>query len=251
MNPVHGKFLARPGAVNVAHVVERCRVLGPGERFVIWVQGCPLRCPGCHNPQFLAFRDATWVDVGNLADRVETVRGIEGVTFVGGEPFAQARALASLAARLRDTGLSVMAYSGFTLDQLLAGVAPDALALLNACDLLMDGPYLRGSATQKPWRGSDNQQLIALSDRYATEQIAAWNQPVGQSFELRVAPDGTLEVLGIPPMDLVASFPARVSAATGTRPPASHVSDTSHGKIAERTGGDATTNNLFKEGTIP
>jgi len=250
MNPVHGKILARPDAVNIAHVVERCRVLGPGERFVIWVQGCPLRCPGCHNPQFLAFRDAAWVDVGDLADHVKIIHGIEGVTFVGGEPFAQARALASLAARLRDTGLSVMAYSGFTLDQLLAGVTPDALALLNACDLLMDGPYLRGSATQKPWRGSDNQQLIALSNRYGAE-VRGWNQPTGQSFEMRVAPDGTLEVLGIPPLDLVASSPTRVSAATRTRPPASQVSDASPGKIARRTDGEETEDNLFKKGMIP
>ena len=250
MNPVYGTILARPDAVNIAHVVERCRVLGPGERFVIWVQGCPLRCPGCHNPQFLAFRDATWVDVGDLAGRVKTLQGIEGVTFVGGEPFAQARALAALAARLRDSGLSVMAYSGFTLDQLLAAVVPDAVALLDTADLLMDGPYLRGRATHKPWRGSDNQQLIALSDRYGAE-VRGWNQPTGQSFEMRVAPDGTLEVLGIPPLDLVASLPTRVSAATETRPLVSQMSDTFPGKIAGRTDGEETENNLFKEGTIP
>jgi anaerobic ribonucleoside-triphosphate reductase activating protein len=188
--------------------------------------------------------------VGDLADCVKTIQGIEGVTFVGGEPFAQARALASLASRLSDSGLSVMAYSGFTLDQLLDGVVPDALALLNASDLLMDGPYVQNLTTQKPWRGSDNQQLIALSERYGAE-VRGWNQPTGQSFEMCVAPDGTLEVLGIPPLDLVASLPTHVSAATETRPLASQVSDTSPGKIARRTDGEETEDNLFKKGAIP
>ena len=197
------QILARTDAVNVAHMVERCRVLGPGERFVLWVQGCPLRCPGCHNPQFLEFKHATWIGVESLADRIATVRGIEGLTVVGGEPFAQARALASLARKVRDSGLSVMAYSGFTYEELADECVPGAVSLLNASDLLMDGPYLRGRPTEKPWRGSDNQRLIALSARYGKDEVLAWNQPVGQSFELRVRGDGTVEVLGIPPADLV------------------------------------------------
>jgi anaerobic ribonucleoside-triphosphate reductase activating protein len=83
------------------------------------------------------------------------------------------------------------------------------MALLNASDLLMDGPYQQDLATQKPWRGSDNQQLIALSDRYGAE-VRDWNQPTGQSFEMRVAPDGTLEVLGIPPASLTSTVAAAV-----------------------------------------
>ena len=94
----------RPDAVNAAHIVRRCRVLGPGQRFVLWVQGCPLRCGGCHNPDFLAFRDATWMKVDELARLVLETGGIEGVTFVGGEPFAQAAALARLARQIRRGG---------------------------------------------------------------------------------------------------------------------------------------------------
>jgi anaerobic ribonucleoside-triphosphate reductase activating protein len=143
-----------------------------------------------------------------LVSRVLATAGIEGLTIVGGEPFAQARALATLAAQVRRGGLSVMVYSGYTFEELASGKVPDARPLLGATDLLMDGPYLRDLPTQKPWRGSDNQQLIALSDRYSTEEVAVWNQPVGQSFEMRVAPDGTLEVLGIPPATLVSAVSA-------------------------------------------
>ena len=122
-DPVH-KILSRPDAVNVAHVVERCRVLGPGERFVLWVQGCPLRCPGCHNPDFLAFRDATWLSVDSLNSRILDTSSIEGVTYVGGEPFAQAGALARLARAVRRSGLTVMAYSGYAIEELASGVLP-------------------------------------------------------------------------------------------------------------------------------
>jgi anaerobic ribonucleoside-triphosphate reductase activating protein len=190
--------LSRPDAVNVAHLVERCHVLGPGERSVIWAQGCPLRCPGCHNPGFLPFVDATWMTIGKLEGRILATTGIEGVTFVGGEPFSQARALGVLAQRVRRAGLSVMVYSGYTVEQLASGVEPYAKWLLYSADLLMDGGYRQELPTVRPWRGSDNQRLIALSSRYAS-QVEAWNQPLGQDFEIRMQADGTLEVLGIPP----------------------------------------------------
>lgn len=203
MNQPRHHALSRPNAVNVAYVVERCHVLGPGDRFVIWVQGCPLRCPGCHNPDFLPFVDATWMTIGELEGRILATTGIEGVTFVGGEPFAQARALAALAQRVRRAGLSVMVYSGFMLEELLSGVVSDATWLLYSADLLLDGPYRQNLPTQKAWRGSDNQRLIALTSRYSG-QVEEWNQPRGQDFEVRVRADGTLEVLGIPPTSLVA-----------------------------------------------
>jgi len=197
------RTLSRPDAVNVAHLVERCRVLGPGERSVIWAQGCPLRCPGCHNPQYLPFVDAVWTTIEELERRILATTGIEGVTFVGGEPFAQARALGVLAQRIRRAGLSVMVYSGYTVEQLVSEIEPYAMWLLYSADLLMDGPYRRELPTQRPWRGSDNQRLIALSPRYANE-VEAWNRSRGQGFEVRIRADGSLEVLGVPPATLSA-----------------------------------------------
>jgi len=194
-------WLHRPGSVNVAHLVERCCVLGPGRRFAIWVQGCPRRCPGCHNPGFQPFRDADWMTVDSLAARIVGRCDVEGITLVGGEPFVQAEALAGLSRRVREAGMTVMTYTGYTYESLLRGDVPHAKSLLQASDLLMDGPYRRDLPTGKPWRGSDNQRLIALSFRYA-EWIEGWNEPTGQDFEIRVGADGSIEVLGIPPADL-------------------------------------------------
>jgi len=185
----------------VAYMVERCRVLGPGERFCLWVQGCPLNCPGCHNPQFLPFAERAWHTVTGLVEKVLAVPGIEGITLLGGEPSAQSRSLARLARPLRQAGLTVMTYSGFTLAELRAGIMPQAEELLEQTDLLLDGPYIQNSPTARPWRGSDNQRLIALTDAYR-EQAARWNEPLGQQFELRMRPDGGAELLGIFPSDI-------------------------------------------------
>ncbi len=192
---------ASPESVNVAHIVERCRVLGPGERFVLWVQGCPLRCHGCHNPQFQPFEDKLWLSVSQLAARVLSVPDIEGVTYVGGEPFAQAEALAALSRRLHAGGLTVMTYTGFTLESLRCSALSHARELLADTDLLLDGPYRQDLPTARPWRGSDNQRLFALSDRYVDE-VRRWNLPIGQRFEIHLSSKGEIEILGIPPLGL-------------------------------------------------
>lgn len=196
------RILARKDAVNVSHMVQRCRVLGPGERFVLWAQGCPLRCPGCHNPQFQPFRDACWLPIECLEERILSVQGIEGVTYVGGEPFAQAQALTGLSRRLRQRGLTVMVYSGFTYEELEGSVLPHSAALLRETDLLLDGPYRQDLPSDRPWRGSENQRLIALSKRYR-KQLATWDEPTGRQFEVRLDENGGIEILGIPPGELV------------------------------------------------
>ena len=201
------QILSKPEAVNVAYQVERCRVLGPGVRFVLWVQGCPLRCPGCHTPWFQPFADAEWVGVDALATRIVSVADIAGLTIVGGEPFCQARALAALSGELQQQGLSVMVYSGFTFAELMAGAVPDAGLLLAKADLLMDGPFFQDLRTTRPWRGSDNQRLISLSSRYAGF-VDEWNKPLGRSFELRLRTGGQLEIVGIPPAGLPESMGA-------------------------------------------
>jgi len=187
----------RRDMVNVAYLAERCRAFGPGERFVLWIKGCPFRCPGCRVTNFLQSVDSEWMTIKDLERRVLATGGIEGVTFAG-EPFAHARALGILAHRLRRAGLSVVVYSGYTVEQLVSGIEPYAMWLLYSTDLLLDGPCCRDLPTQKPWRGSDNQRLIALTSRYSG-QVEAWNRPTGQDFEVRVRADGTLEVLGKPP----------------------------------------------------
>lgn len=185
-------------AVKVAHVVDRCRAFGPGERFVLWVEGCSPQCSGCHSSDLPSSVDCEWTLIEDLEHRILVTGGLEGLTVTGCEPFVQARALGVLAQRVRRAGLSVMVHSNFMVEQLVSGVVPYAQWLLYSADLVMEGRYRQDLPTAKPWRGSDNQRLLALSSRYAS-QVEAWNQPLGRDFEIRVQADRTLEVLGIPP----------------------------------------------------
>src|SRR5690606_38213583 len=88
---------------------------------------------------------------------------------LGGEPFAQAEALADVARRVREqAGLSAMVFTGYTLEQLRAAQRPDWDALLGATDLLVDGLYVREQfETRRRWIGSANQRAHFLTDRYA------------------------------------------------------------------------------------
>ena len=155
-------------ALRIAQVIEDTEAEGPGRRFAVWVQGCPLRCAGCCNPQMLRFEGGTETTSEDLAARCLATPGIEGVSLLGGEPSAQAEALGDFARRVRAAGLSVMIYSGFTRAELEA--RPEARALLAACDLLVDGPYLRDQPEpRRRWIGSANQGLHFLTARYAAD----------------------------------------------------------------------------------
>lgn len=146
---------------------------GPGNRFAIWVQGCPFRCPGCCNPHYLSFSSDTAEQIsprGLSTEILEYKDEIEGVTFIGGEPFSQAKALAELAEIIRQHGMSIMVFSGFTLAQLSNSKAPEfenRKALLAQTDLLVDGLYLREQhVSDRRWIGSANQEIHFLTDRY-------------------------------------------------------------------------------------
>lgn len=152
--------------LNLAGWEPRSGVNGPGERFVLWAQGCRRRCPGCFNPDFQPIRPARNVPVDELARRILQIPGLEGVTYSGGEPMLQAGPLLALSRRLRLAGLSIVCYSGETLDELRASSDPDVTALLGCLDILIDGPYREEERAALPWRGSRNQQVHLLTPRY-------------------------------------------------------------------------------------
>ena len=183
-------------SIVVNRILDRCEVLGPGVRAVIWVQGCPLRCQGCIAGETLGFDGGAVRPVAELAAWLCSIDEAEGVTLSGGEPFSQAEALALLLDEVRVTrpDFSAMSYSGFTLAALRRGSAAQR-ALLDRLDLLVDGPYQRARHADLRWRGSANQRLIPLTDRYAD---AASLPDVGQGLEFTLGIDRTLSWAGVP-----------------------------------------------------
>ena len=180
--------------LNVGLVVPQTEAEGPGTRFAVWVQGCPLRCPGCCNPEMLAFRPAAQMPASALVEAAGAA-GVEGVSFLGGEPTAQAHGLSVVAAGARARGLSVMVFSGFTLAELRAQGDAHVDALLSHTDLLVDGRYVEAlRTTARRWIGSENQVLHFLTDRYsaADPRFAAPN-----TLELRLV-GGAVVINGFP-----------------------------------------------------
>ncbi len=152
--------------VKVAGIERNSVVDGPGLRTVIFAQGCPHRCPGCHNPGSHDPRGGTWRDTDELFADILTDKSIRGVTFSGGEPFEQAAAFAHLAGLCREKGLSIVTYTGYTYEELAARAAADqdTAALLLASDILVDGPYRQEERDLSlAFRGSRNQRVIDLA----------------------------------------------------------------------------------------
>src|SRR5689334_6159334 len=139
----------------IAHLTACTQAEGPGRRMAIWFQGCPLRCPGCCNPEMLPFTGGNSRSIDDLLrelDDAKTHQNIEGISLLGGEPLAHAPAAAELARAAWQRQLSVMVYSGCTLAEARALPEPAVADLLAHTDVLVDGPYLREQPeTRRRW----------------------------------------------------------------------------------------------------
>lgn len=173
---------------------------GPGHRICIWVQGCSLKCPNCFNEETWSLSGGETVEIDALFERMmEDVKRhptIEGVTFLGGEPFLQAAPLAKLAQRLKNEHLSIVTFSGFTYEAMLKANLPHWNDLLKQTDLLLDGPYIDELVDlNRPWIGSLNQNYRFLTKRYA--ELEKDIQSIPNKIEIRLKKDGTVHVNGI------------------------------------------------------
>ena len=154
--------------LRIAGVVRESVVDGPGLRYVIFAQGCPHRCPGCHNPETWDPAGGYNVALDELVADITRNPLLKGVTFSGGEPFLQAAAFAALGKVLKDKGYEIVTYTGYTYEELQTAADKAADALLSVTDILIDGPFLLAERDLTlPFRGSRNQKVIYLSAKTA------------------------------------------------------------------------------------
>jgi anaerobic ribonucleoside-triphosphate reductase activating protein len=185
--------------LNVAAISRSAHSLGPGERAVIWVQGCPFHCQGCIAPDWIPFRPARLVSPEHLAEELLSSATISGITFSGGEPMQQAAGLAALARVARENrDLNIICFTGYRYEQLLKNPpSRDVMALLEQIDVLIDGPYVASRNDGIGLRGSSNQRIIHLTERLRTSDLEASPRQVEIHIE-----DGELAIVGIPPRGL-------------------------------------------------
>ena len=149
--------------INLAGFDDDSITNGPGLRAVVYAQGCPHRCPGCHNPQTHEFGVGQNWTVEELFDRIRQNPLVKGVTFSGGEPMAQPEAFAALARLLREANYEIAVYSGYSFEELLKLPNPAVMELLKLADVLVDGPYReRERNILLRFRGSANQRILDL-----------------------------------------------------------------------------------------
>lgn len=141
---------------------------GPGKRFAVWVQGCSIRCKGCCNTHMFEPGKGKMISPDDLMKEVLKVKSvIDGVTLIGGEPFDQAGGLLPFVKQVKVHGLTVIAFTGYTLEALQLKKENSITELLSRLDLLIDGPFIKAQESLKRrWIGSDNQRIHFLSPRW-------------------------------------------------------------------------------------
>lgn len=146
--------------IRLAGVVDDSIVDGRGMRLAVFAQGCPHGCAGCHNPGTHDPDGGSEADADDIIKRLAANPLLDGVTLTGGEPFAQAAACAYIAEGARALGLDVWVYTGYPFEELLTG-GGDWIALLTACDVLIDGRFSLAERTlDVPFVGSRNQRVL-------------------------------------------------------------------------------------------
>ena len=150
--------------LNVASYLENSAIYGPGNRFVIWFQGCSLRCKGCWNAELWPFEEKHLFSPRDMFEMIRETEGIEGVTFLGGEPLDQAGPILVLAKMLKEDVSSIMLYTGYEMDEISGTVKED---IFNLSDIAVCGRYIESArSVYLTWRGSMNQRVFFNSDRY-------------------------------------------------------------------------------------
>ena len=178
-------------------MVKHTNVLGPGKRAAIWFQGCKRSCKGCMSPDSRPLDGGKVISVEKVYDEISKIEDIEGITISGGEPFLQIEGLYSFLKLIRKhTSLSVIMYTGFTVEQLHLMNNPMVEEILNGLiDIIIDGEYIEELNDGISLRGSSNQRVIFITDRYKEKH---WMYERKQRDTEVIATNRNLFFIGIP-----------------------------------------------------
>lgn len=159
--------------LRIAGIVKESTVDGPGFRYVVFTQGCPHKCEGCHNPETHDFNGGKIVKIDDIVEDIKKDPILKGVTISGGDPFMQAGKVCKLLDKL-DKKLSVMVYTGFTYEYLLknANENNNYLELLKRIDVLVDGKFVKSLMDENlMYKGSSNQRSIDVKKSLKENKI--------------------------------------------------------------------------------
>ncbi|MDF2152530.1 4Fe-4S single cluster domain-containing protein [Vibrio sp. CAU 1672] len=183
---------------NLAHIEPLSHIYGPGDRFVVWFQGCALACDGCWNREMWSFKSNNLVHKEKLLEEILDTPGIRGVTFLGGEPLHQADNLWWLIEQIRmRSNLTVFLFTGYEEDELLQ--QGNLSHIHQFCDIAAIGRYRSEQRNvEQQWIGSDNQVVVYPKSSRENTNPCSVNE-----VEIIIDEDESLRILGFPDNKLI------------------------------------------------
>lgn len=150
---------------------------GEGWRAVLFVSGCPHQCLGCHNRQSWDPKFGKLYVEDDVYNQIIENPFLDGLTLSGGEPFLYCKELLSLVKRVKEKGLNIWSYTGFTFEELLhwSKKNSNVMAFLQEIDILVDGKFLIEKKEPKTrFRGSGNQRIINVQASLKKQEIVLY-----------------------------------------------------------------------------
>lgn len=180
--------------INIHSTIKSSRVNGPGDRFVIWTQGCRKMCKNCYNPETWSHYKNNLVDIDSLVEEIKN-SSVSGVTISGGDPFEQPEELFYLLREIKQLDLSdgVIVFSGYTIEQIRGDSKLEKC--LDYIDVLIDGLYIEEKRITNGLAGSSNQQFHYLSDKISSDSIE-----IDQEVEIHLLGE-LIQITGFPLID--------------------------------------------------
>lgn len=160
--------------LRIAGIEPESFVDGPGIRLTVFTQGCHHNCPGCQNPQTHDFNGGHFIEIEEILEMIDENPLLDGVTFSGGDPMDQAAALLPLAREIKERGMNLVIFTGYTYEYLQQhwNENTDFLELLSFADMLVDGPFIMAKKSMDvKFRGSYNQRLIDVQQSLSAGHV--------------------------------------------------------------------------------
>ena len=187
--------------LRVFKILKNTKVEGPENRYCIWVQGCSHHCKGCQAPHTWSHNGGKLIDIDEIIKDIllsKKINNIEGVTFLGGEPFEQAEVLGQIAKVVKQNDLGLLCFTGGYLEDLQK--EDKNKDLLSNIDLLIDGPFEIDKVDySRPWCGSSNQRYHFLTNRYNDEIFKKYKNKV----EINIQKNGIVFMNGMGDFDKI------------------------------------------------
>ena len=180
--------------IRIYHILKNTKTEGPGTRYCIWFQGCMRHCKVCWAVETWDLKGGKEYNVIDILNDIFSTPDIEGVTFLGGEPFEQPEALMFLASNIKQKCLSVVCFTGYKIEYLQKKYKN----ILSEIDLLIDGEFIEEEKDfSRPWVGSKNQKYYFLTDRYNESILTKYKNKI----EINIQKNGKIFINGIGDFD--------------------------------------------------